>query len=154
MKKIILLFAGIIFISIAYSQIIEDENGVYYDQNKNLYNGTYIEFYDNGNKKIEINIVDGYKDGQTFLYFPDGTLNEIRSYKKGKMDGTWTTFNKEGKKTAIANYTDNKKDGKWIIWDDNGVKRYEMEYKEGKRSGIWTMWNENGEQVNQYNYDK
>ena len=152
MKRILLLFTGLLYFAVSFSQIIEDENGIYYDDNKKLYNGTYIEFYDNGNKKIEINIVDGYKDGETFLYFQDGTLNEIRAYKKGKMDGTWTTYSNEGKKTAIANYTDNKKDGAWTIWDENGTKRYEMEYTNGERSGTWNMWDENGELVSKKEY--
>lgn len=146
-KKSFMLFVWMLYILIPVNlsaQITEDENGIYYDDNKNLYNGTYIEFHDNGVKKIEMNIKDGLKDGETILYSLDGKISEIRSYKQGKMDGTWTTFNEKDQKKAVANYQNDKKHGKWIIWDEKGVKRYEMEYSEGNRSGTWFMWDESG----------
>lgn len=135
-----------------FAQISEDENGIYYDESKNLYNGTYIEFHDNGVKKIEMNIKDGLKDGETTLYSMEGKISEIRSFKMGKMDGTWTTFNESDQKMAVANYQNDKKHGKWMIWDENGVKRYEMEYIEGTRSGTWFMWDENGKLISEKTY--
>jgi antitoxin component YwqK of YwqJK toxin-antitoxin module len=151
-------FVSIILLSIlstiCFGQLTESEDGLYYDENNHLYTGSYIEFYGNGNKRIELNLINGLKDKQVFLYFEDGTTNEIRSYKAGKKDGTWEMWNEKGVKVGVANYKDNLKDGEWFIWDTNGILRFSMLYNKGKKDGSWKMWNEKGELINQIDYSK
>ena len=140
----------LIFISAVISaQVTIDEDGLYHDGDSELYSGTYIEFYTNGNKRIELSIRKGIIDGPVTLYFESGQISEIRSYDLGKMDGTWSTFNTTGVKIGVANYKDNVKNGDWFIWDDAGTLRFEMHYTDGKRTGTWKMYNEKGELVSE-----
>jgi antitoxin component YwqK of YwqJK toxin-antitoxin module len=129
----------------AHGQITENSEGIYLDDNGNPYTGSYIEYYPSGAKKDEIHLRNGLKEGICLLFFDDGQLNEIRSYKQGKMHGTWITYNQKGTKIGEANYSQNLKNGKWYIWDENGTLRYEMFYLDGEKVGIWLMWNEKGE---------
>lgn len=147
MSKKLTIVLGILFCLISnhsMSQVIKEVEGLYYNTSGDLYTGTYTEFYDSGNKRIEMNLVDGKRNGKIRLFFEDEKIQEIRSYDKGLMDGTWITWNNNSVKIAEAAYKRNKKHGKWYIWDDNGVKRYEMEYKEGDKIGIWYIWDEDG----------
>lgn len=138
--------------SISYSQLNISEDGLYYDENNELYSGNYIEFHSNGNKRIELNLKDGLKDGEVHIFFENGTLNEIRTYKAGVMHGTWTMWNNIGIKIGVANYQDNLKHGEWFIWDENGQMRFSMFYNKGEKSGTWKMWNENGELISEAKY--
>ncbi|MEA3443366.1 MAG: toxin-antitoxin system YwqK family antitoxin, partial [Bacteroidota bacterium] len=135
MKKIAFI---IIVLSLAFpmfSQIIEGNDGLFYTEQNNLYSGLYTEFFENGQKRIELNLVDGKRDGEVILYFKSGEKNEIRKYKMNLMHGTWTTWNEQSVKIAEANYNNGKKNGKWFIWDENGTLRYNMTYKDGKKTG-------------------
>jgi antitoxin component YwqK of YwqJK toxin-antitoxin module len=140
----------LIFISVVSSaQVTIDEQGLYHDANNELYTGTYIEFYTNGNKRIELSLNKGKVDGSVTLYLESGQTSEIRSYKSGKMDGTWSTWNNNGVKIGVANYKNNVKHGEWFIWDDAGTLRFEMHYTDGKKTGTWRMFNEKGELISE-----
>ena len=47
-----------------FSQIIEGNDGLFYTEQNKLYTGLYTEFFENGQKRIELNLVDGKKDGE------------------------------------------------------------------------------------------
>lgn len=143
--KILLLIALWGYFSlVTFAQLNKGEDGLYYDENKDLYSGLYIEFNSNGSKRVELPLKNGIKDGEVKLFFEDGSLNEIRSYKEGKMHGIWTMWNEQGTKIGVANYRNNLKDGEWLVWDENGVLRFSMYYEKGKKTGIWKMWDEKG----------
>lgn len=147
MSRKLTVVLGILFCLItnhSISQVIKEVEGLYYNTTGDLYTGTYTEFYDSGNKRIEMNLAEGKRNGKIMLYFENEKVQEVRSYAGGLMDGTWITWNDHSVKIAEANYKRNKKHGKWYIWDDNGVKRYEMEYKEGEKVGIWYIWDKAG----------
>lgn len=140
----------LIFISVvSAAQVTIDEDGLYLNEHNELYTGTYIEFYTNGNKRIELSLKKGIVDGPTRLYFESGMVSEIRSYKKGKMDGTWTTWSDEEIKIGEANYKNNVKHGEWFIWDEDGTLRFEMHYTNGKKTGTWKMYDEKGDLVSE-----
>ncbi|MFA9371682.1 MAG: toxin-antitoxin system YwqK family antitoxin [Labilibaculum antarcticum] len=147
MSRKLTIVLGILFCLItnhSISQVIKEVEGLYYNTSGDLYTGTYTEFYDSGNKRIEMNLLEGKRNGKITLFFENEKIQEVRSYESGLMDGTWITWNDNSVKIAEAAYKRNKKHGKWYIWDDNGVKRYEMEYKEGEKVGIWYIWDEDG----------
>lgn len=153
MKTLIYTFAlAVITTFTGFSQIIEGEDGKYYASNYSPYEGEYTEYHNSGEPRIEMNLENGLQHGTTKLYFPDGDVNEIRSYNMGQMNGTWITFNPHKVKVAEANYLNDKKHGTWKIWDDNGTLRYKMEYENGKRVGEWLRWDENGTLIDSRKY--
>ena len=152
MKRFSLLI-GIIFLTIfsAYSQDIKEINGVYYNGSI-PYTGKHISRFEDGKPKIELNLTNGLKDGIVKVYFENGGINEIRSYKKNKMDGDWFTYNENKIKVAEAHYIDGKKDGKWYIWDENGKLIYQLEYAAGEKTGIWKNYNKDGKIISERTY--
>jgi len=136
----------------SFSQIIKGNDGRYYDENDKLFTGTYLEFYDNGNKKMEVSLKDGIKDGEMILYFEDGKKNEVRYFDKGNMNGIWLKWNKNEIKIGEASYKNGLKHGNWKIWDDEGNLRFSMQYQEGNKNGVWTMWDEKGNVISEKEY--
>lgn len=136
----------------SYAQIEREESAKYFDSKHNLYNGKYEEFYNNGNRKLVMYLKNGEQDSTTLLYFENGKINEIRSFKNGLMHGKWETFDFKGQKLAEAWYCNDKKDGSWRIWDENGILRCEMSYRNGNRTGEWKIYNEKGELLTQKLY--
>ena len=153
MRTILIVLAiFVIAPAFSYAQLIQKEDGKYYTKDGELYSGTYIEYYPSGTKRIEMSLLMGQKHGKTIIYFENGVINEIRSFKYDVMDGTWLTYNKESVKIGEANYKDGSKNGMWFIWDDNGVKRYEMQYYNGAKTGTWKIWDENGKLIDDKTY--
>ena len=152
MKKIILITGVILlFISGLGAQELVETDGLYY-KNSQLYSGKYQTFFDNGQLKMEMKIVEGKKEGKIKIYFENGQLNETRSYKNNEMHGKWLMYNNHGIKTSVARYRNGKKHGKWKIWNDYGNILYQLQYNNGQKSGTWKNFNEKGEVINERNY--
>ncbi len=152
MKRVVLILAGLILFVHAQSQISLGDNGLYYDKDQNPFTGLYREYYDNGQVKQDMILVNGKIDGQATLWYRSGTIKEIRMFKAGLRDGLWISFNEMEKKTGEASYKDDQKEGHWRIWDDNGVLRYEMYYRKGQKAGLWIMYDESGNKTSEKRY--
>jgi len=152
MKQLFLFLMLAAMPLLTHAQLVQKEDGKYYDKRGNLFSGTYIEYFPSGGKRIEMNISNGQKNGKIIIYFENQDTQEIRSFKEDLMDGTWLTFNDKRIKVGEANYKNGVKHGKWYIWDDNGVLRYEMEYNNGQKTGKWSIWDETGKLVSEKTY--
>ena len=90
MKRFFLLTVILSLLSVGLqAQLIEGEDGKYYDHKGKLYSGTYIEYFPSGVVHIEMSVLNGEKNGTTTIYFENGNKNELRIFKNNKMDGTW-----------------------------------------------------------------
>ena len=82
MRKFAYLLAMLLMMVVTVlAQDIKEVNGIYL-KGETPYSGEFTIFYDNGTPKIEMSLVDGMKEGAVKVYFENGTLSEIRSYKK------------------------------------------------------------------------
>jgi len=135
-----------------FSQNIVLQDDIYVDKDGKPFTGKYKEYYSDGILKLEIEMVNGTKNGKGVLYFKNGNIQDVYSYKQNKMDGLWLTYNEKSIKTAEANYLNDKKDGSWKIWDENGNLIYEMLYKNGEKTGIWIKHNDKGEEIARKTY--
>lgn len=152
MKRFSLIF-GIITMMVlfAHAQDLKEIEGIYYNGSV-PYSGHYTAYKQSGKPKMEMNLIDGMKDGIVKIFFENGELNEIRSFKKNVMDGVWITYNETNIKVAEARYRNGKKDGKWSIWNEEGSLIYELEYTDGEKTGIWKNYNEKGEVISERDY--
>lgn len=151
MKKFV-LFVGVLLIAITVkAQNLQEVDGIYL-LNSTPYSGTYQTYYADGALKMETNFVEGKKEGECKLYFENGKLNEVRSYRNNEMNGTWLTFNNLGVKVAEASYDNGKKDGNWFVWDDEGNLKYELCYKDGEKTGVWKSYDAMGVVINERDY--
>ena len=128
--------------------------GLYYPDSSltETYTGYYREYYESGDLKLEMYILNGKPEGTYVVYYPNARIKEVRSYRNGVFDGIWRTYNEQGMLKAQAEYQHGLKHGDWMIWDDNGIKRYEMHYQKGMKVGTWYMWDEKGRLVSEKDY--
>jgi antitoxin component YwqK of YwqJK toxin-antitoxin module len=152
MKKL-LVIAGffILFLNAANAQEIKEVEGVYYKDGK-LYTGEFTSRHENGMVKMTAKISEGKKEGVVQIFFDNGQLNEIRSYKNNLMNGTWEMYNIYKVKVSVANYKNGLKHGKWYIYDDTGTLLYDMEYNNGEKTGTWKKYDGAGKLISERKY--
>ena len=151
-NKLGVTFLLLMFAVLGFSQDLEYRDGHFYKKGM-LYSGKDIEYFENGNPKIERNIKNGHEDGFVIAYFDNGEKQEQRSYIEGKKDGLWITWDEKGVKLGEARYKDDIKDGDWFIWNSEGILLYEMHYTQGKKSGIWKMYDNEGKLTEELSYE-
>jgi len=138
----------------------------YYDLFDN--NNPYVEFHENGNKRIEINFKDGLLHGSRRCWYESGQIEEQATYEndklngtyiswhengikdvdeiyfQGELDGTSTHWYKNGQKSAEINYSKGVKDGQLVLWHEDGSKKSEVIYSNGRMNSLWVSWYSNG----------
>ncbi len=68
-------------------------------------NGTFTEFYPNGNKKLVINFLNNQKNGPIKVFYPNGKLKLSGQYKNNIKTGKWIIFSENGKKILTENWS-------------------------------------------------
>ncbi|MFH1532213.1 MAG: toxin-antitoxin system YwqK family antitoxin [Pseudomonadota bacterium] len=131
--------------------------------------GPFIEWYENGQRQVEKQYVDGVKQGPSRQWYRDGSLQAVRFFEKsaphgryarwhvngriaetgeyefGKEVGPWTGWFPNGQKESEGMYVVGRQEGPWIYWFPNGQKKREGKFDEGQKTGIWTFWHQNGQ---------
>ena len=104
----------------------------YYDNNRSQrINGTFMNYYENGEKKQEENYKNGLADGLWQMWCINGEKVYEKNYKDGNLNGRRRGWFKNGKKCYENNYKDGNYDGLQKGWYKNGEKAYERNYKDG-----------------------
>jgi antitoxin component YwqK of YwqJK toxin-antitoxin module len=127
MRKLILLIAATtIFIAAQAQKTAKledlDKKGKLYYHNTQLYNGTAISTFDNGQ------------------------VGAKGVFKNGDRDGLWEWWYSTGQKKRETTYKDGKKEGMTIYWHLNGVKSKEIMYRNDKNIDQ-KLWDENGNRL-------
>ena len=119
--------------------------------------GTFTEFYRNGQKYAEGKYKMGVFEGSWQYWFPNGQLCKEISFKNGKADGQWEVFDKEGKRDATKSYQAGKRHGQWIYFhddDDGEQSKFEMTYAQGLPAGERVTYYKNGQKRQSVNFTK
>ena len=90
-----------------------------------------VEYYNNGQKKIEKSYKNGQKHGKLLTWFENGQIWQEENWKNGKLDGKLLTWYPNGNLMGEGNYKDGKEHGKWTGWFQDGKLLYEKYYKDG-----------------------
>ena len=122
-------------------------NGLVYLPNETKpFTGGFVGWYPNGQKKEEVNYIDGLAVGTRTVWIE-------QYYKDGKLDGKYTRWDLNGTKAEESNYKDGKEDGQRLTWwYRNGKKESETNYKDGKKDGNSILWFKNGQKRKESNY--
>ena len=140
MKRILITSFLLLFIINVYSQqkeVKKFRNGLtrsismYDDQNRKT--GIWLEYYINGEKKIETQYKEGKKDGFQKFYFDSGQLKRSARYKNNDLDGPWVEYYSNGKLKVKKKYEKKFIVGKVESFYTNGAKESIGYWKNGKR---------------------
>ena len=115
-------------------------------RNNELFSGYVEQYYTNRSIKQSIGVLNGKRQKQTHVWFPDGHLKEVSNYHKGKLHGVkkiWTA-NKEHTLVAHLNYYLGKAHGLQTQWYPTGELYKKMNFNKGMEEGIQQAYRKNG----------
>ena len=91
----------------------------YLDLEGNI-SGSYTCFYENGDKKSEVEYLSGEKHGSSFTWYKDGQISEISQYSNGLKNGTCTKYYSNGSKKYKGNFINGNPTGLFKVWRSTG----------------------------------
>lgn len=94
------------------------------------YNGLWVDWHENGEKKYEGKFVNGKETGRHLAWYDNGNRRSVYDFENGKRHGMHT------------------------VWYENGIKMSRGIFSNGKRTGIHHTWNSNGNYHSLCNYDE
>ena len=98
--------------------------------------GSYLEWYSNGQLKTEASYVNGKLSGMIKKYYSNGQLRLSARYNKNIKDGPYKEFFKNGKPKLEANFNPiGQREGKQTRYRMNGRPISEYTYYQGKLVG-------------------
>ena len=83
-------------------------DGTYFED-KEKYNGKWVEYYESGEVEWEANYTDGNRDGKWVEYHTNGQILYEGNYKDGKKEGKWVRYYESGEVWWEGNYMMGKK---------------------------------------------
>ena len=181
MRKFILINIFIFFSintqcqRVNYNMLTETSNAhsiseTYY-YNSSIYSGICYDVFENGNTKLQGNILDGKRNGIWKSFFEDGNIKNITQYDLGREDSCWLylfpngNLQKEinfanGKRFGICKnyfknnqlkkcgyYLNNFKHGNWEWYNLNGNIRHKTTFSDGEIISE-TCFDKNGKEIN------
>lgn len=88
----------------------------------------YQKFYKTKQLAEKGNFSDGLKHGTWQNWFENGTLQQVKEWKKGIPHGKFTLYTTNGNKIEEGNYKNGQKHGIWI----NYIQKDTLQYSSGK----------------------
>lgn len=122
--------------------------------NGKIFIGKWIYFHKNSDKVMTLENYDdsGQLKGERTVYFVNGIIAEIATYKNDQLNGISKWFSESNRLLQESNYIDNKLDGPSKHYDNLGNLKSEGNYKQNKRVGVWSYYNAN-ELLRKVNHD-
>ena len=77
-------------------------------------------------------------------YHENGQLKIEGEMVNGKRHGLWKSFYPDGKKWSETTFENGAKTGRTVTFYENGMMRYQGQYTNNERSGVWKFYNEEG----------
>jgi antitoxin component YwqK of YwqJK toxin-antitoxin module len=123
------------------------DRAFYYRQMPRDYTGKWIEWYESGQKKSEMEYLQGRKHGKCYRwyfngclnldceyhmnihigqyteYWPNNNLKLNGQYKKGIKEGLWTSYFSDGRVKEHGRFDNGKNDGLWVRHPVSGVSQ-------------------------------
>lgn len=104
-------------------------------------------------------IVDGRSVGVYTVYYPNGQLESLRTYRDGKIEGEYTAYYADsvavephGKVEYRCNYINGKRNGTAYWYREDGTLDQTSDYVNGERHGWERVYGQNGELVSETEY--
>ncbi len=119
---------------------VRDDRLYLQEDPEQLFNGRLVEFFPDGAKRVEIEIVEGRPHGRSRGWHENGQLEVEERFFEGVSHGERTRWHRNGNKRSHAHIDSGVVTGLFVEWHDNGVKAVEMHMKNGKPDGECRAW--------------
>ena len=103
-----------------------------------------IAYYDNGNKRYDIEYKNGNIDGVAVYWSENGNLVNKVHYVNNKLHGKWVDYYPMGDVLHVINYNFGRKHGKEMWYYESEKIKSQVIYKYDKIVSDMIRWDENG----------
>jgi len=122
--------------------------------NRNILDGKYMSYYQNGNIKSEGFYQNNDPIGYWNYYYEGGKL-KMRGQLKGNSNfGMWKYYYENGQLSMEGNIYNGKREEEWRFYFESGAKKSRGDFKNGEKTGIWNHFYEDGILKAQAFYEK
>ena len=108
------------------------------------FSGISQTFYPNDSLAEIISYKKGIRHGKNKKYFSFGLLSYQAHYQNGKLHGSTTSWWKNGNIRSESKFLLGKANGVQTEWYKTGQKFKELNLTNGKENGMQTAWRKNG----------
>lgn len=105
---------------------------LYKDGNKEPFTGWYAQFDNQDEPRLLCSLVEGKKDGFTYLWDANGTRRFQGEYSQNKKHGEFLEWNDQSILKSQKNYLDNKLNGDYQLWYETGKIKLDAIFKLGR----------------------
>jgi len=98
-----------------------------------------VEYYQNGNKKIEYHL-DENGTGEVYKYYENGIIKSKSIKKNNKLNGEFTYFYPNGKLKFKRNYVHGVENGQYVKYFLNNSIKFKFDVQNGKIDGQWVHY--------------
>jgi antitoxin component YwqK of YwqJK toxin-antitoxin module len=99
--------------------------------------GSWIYFFDDGEKKSEGTYVNNRQNGEWKFFFKDGINEQIGNFRNGVLNGTWKWFYSNGKPLRNETFLNGRRDGLFVEFNAMSDTIAVGSYQEGEMEGPW-----------------
>ena len=108
-------------------------------------NGQYFLYHPNGQIKVKSLYLDGILNGVEERFLKDGTRTTLFNFNQGKKSGNQYVFYSSGTIKEVLFFDDGVIKGENVFYFKDGKIRQRMQFNRlGQRSGSWTKFYSNG----------
>ncbi len=114
------------------------------------FSGYLITYDDQGKLYSKSGYLNGFLEGESLGYYPNGNTREIRYYEKGEKDGKHVGFFEDGTPKFEYYFENGLSVGAHRDWYASGQLAQEMNFVDGKQQGIQKVWRIDGKLRSNY----
>jgi len=103
-------------------------------------------------QSIEYDVVNGLKNGDFIIYYPDGKIQMIGRIKQNKNTGLWKYYYSNGALESEGYFNNDIPDSVWTWYNKNGKVLQSGNFVDGKRNGEWKGYDSVGNLISLKSY--
>ncbi len=121
---------------------------------KGVQEGEQVRFFSNGLPELRRNFLNGKLNGKSEAYYQNGNPKFDGQFLNGYPEGPILAWYSNGKRKVQGFYHKQKKSGPWVAFYDSGAKKSEGSYSGGNLDGLWTDFREDGTAKSYIRYEE
>jgi len=105
------------------------------------YSGRWVDWLPNG-EKVETTYVRGLRHGKRTIWWPDGIVATVETYRHDRLNGSTVAWHSNGQTAVVGTLVDGVPSGVWSRWNLDGDVTEVVEFRDGRETGKWASWTE------------
>jgi antitoxin component YwqK of YwqJK toxin-antitoxin module len=111
-----------------------------------------VEYFDTGQPKSRVNLVNGKKEGKMIDYYPGGKIRAEREFQADVQMGKTVFYYPDGQVQEVQYYRNGAREKGDSIWYPGRALQFAVTMQAGKKNGYLRKWDESGNLIYEAKY--